>query len=50
MSVISLTVTGRMHTVDVDPAAPPLYMLYVLSCSTCSATIWSCAVRSSDAA
>ena len=27
MSVISLTVNGRMHTVDVDPATPLLYVL-----------------------
>ena len=27
MSVITLTVNGRMHTVDVDPATPLLYVL-----------------------
>ena len=27
MSVISLTVNGRMHTVDIDPTTPLLYVL-----------------------
>ena len=59
MSVISLTVNGRSHTVDVDPATP---LLYVLSddlalrgpkfgcglglCGTCTVIVNGQAVRS----